>query len=115
MQIRSWCTIFDHNNNSTVLPEQVKANILNSYFASVGVKDNGVPLNNCREIHDGVKLDSIDFTPDKLLKIMHNVKQNSAPGPDGFSPALLKHFAHCLAYPLSAIYGKKNFSVYNQV
>jgi len=47
---------------------------------------------------------SIDFTPEKLLKIMRNVKQNSAPGPDGFPPLLLKYLAHCLAYPLSAIF-----------
>jgi len=67
-------TLFNHKNNSTVLTDQGKANVLNSYFASVGVKDNGVPVNNGREFSDGIKLDSIDFTPDKLLKIMRNVK-----------------------------------------
>ena len=90
--------------STLVLTDQGKANILNSYFASVGVKDNGVPLNNGRELSDSIKLDSIDFTPDKLLKIMRNVKQNSAPGPDGFPPVLLKKLSHCLAYPLSAVY-----------
>jgi len=84
--------LFDHKNNSTVLTDQGKANVLNSYFASVGVKDNGVPLNNGREFSDSIKLDSIDFTPGKLLKIMRKVKQNSAPGPDGFPPVLLKNY-----------------------
>jgi len=45
----------------------------------VGVKDNGKPLNICSDIPDGNELDSIDFTPEKLLKVTSNVKQNSAP------------------------------------
>ena len=61
-------------------------------------------MNNGQEFPDSIKLDSIDFTPDKLLKIMRNVKENSAPGPDGFPPVLLTNLAHCLAYPLAAIY-----------
>jgi len=47
---------------------------LNDYFTSVGVKDNGKTLNTCRDIADGAELDSIDFTPKKLLKVMRNVK-----------------------------------------
>jgi len=72
--------------------------IMNDYFTSVGVKDNGKPwTHTCRDIADGAELDSIDFTQEKLFKVMPNVKQNSAPGPDGFPPLLLKYLAHCLA------------------
>ena len=96
--------LFDQTSNKTVLTDQGKANVLNDYFTSVGVKDNGKPLNISRDNSDGTEMDSIDFTPVKLLKVMRNVKQNSAPGPDGFPSSLLKNLAHCLAYPLSAIF-----------
>jgi len=83
-------TLFDPKSNKTVLTDQWKATLLNDYFTSVGVKDNIKTLNTCRNIADGAELDSIDFTPEKLLKVMRNVKQNSAPGPDGCKESLLR-------------------------
>jgi len=43
----------DQTSNKTVLTDQGKANVLNDYFTSVGMKDNGKPLNISRDNSDG--------------------------------------------------------------
>jgi len=44
--------LFDPATNKSVLADQDKATLLNDYFSSVGVKDNGKTLDICREIAD---------------------------------------------------------------
>ena len=90
--------------NRTVASDQEKANLLNDYFASVGVIDDGKPLDVSPTTSRGTKLDSIAFTPDKLRKVMCKIKGNSSPGPDGYPPVLLKNLSHSLAQPLSVMF-----------
>ena len=59
-------------------------------IAIVGVVDDGKSLDVSSTTSCGIKLDSIAFTPEILLKVMRNIKRNSSPGPDGYPPVLLK-------------------------
>ena len=97
--------LYDHKGNRTVVSDQEKANLLNDVFASVGNVDDGKPLDVSSTTSRGIKLDSIAFTPEILLReLMRNIKSNSSPGPDGYPPTLLKNLSHSLAQPLSVIF-----------
>ena len=80
--------LYDRKSNRTITSDQQKANLLNGYFAAVGVVDDGKPLDVNSPTLSGTKLDSTAFTPEKLLKVMRNIKSNSSPGPDGYPPVL---------------------------
>jgi len=75
---------------TTVVSDQEKANLLNNFFASVGVVDDGKPLDVSSTTSRGIKLDSIAFTPEILLRVMRNIKSNSSPGPDNFDNRFCK-------------------------
>jgi len=98
------CALYDRKSNRTITSDQQKANLLNGYFAAVGVVDDGKPLDVSSPILSGIKLDSIAFTPEKLSKVMRDIKSNSSPRPDGYPPVLLKKLSCSLAQPLSVIF-----------
>ena len=93
-----------NSNKEHVTADGEKAKLLNEFFASVGVKDNGVPLNTAREVPDSVNLDTVQFTPEAITQAIRRIKPKSSPGPDGFPPSLIRNVASSLAYPLSMIY-----------
>jgi hypothetical protein len=79
-----------------------KANILNRYFISVGIVDDGLrpPLS----IHDNHSLVSVTFDPADVYSVLINLDGKSAPGPDGFPSILLVKIAAFLAFPLSLVF-----------
>ena len=54
--------LYDCKGNRTVASDQEKANLLNNYFASVGVVDDGKPLDVSSTTSRSIKLDSIAGT-----------------------------------------------------
>jgi hypothetical protein len=92
------------SNKEPVTDDSSKAKLLNEFFASVGVADNGKPLTLDREVPDNVSIDTIKFTPEAVKRAMNKIKPKSSSGPDGFPPLLVKKISRSLAYPLSAIY-----------
>jgi hypothetical protein len=58
-----------------------------------------------RVVPDGASLDTVDFSPAKVLAAIKKLKYNKSGGPDGFPPHLFKRLAPALAEPLSLIYG----------
>src|SRR5437870_3536539 len=89
-----------------------KANLLNDYFASVGVEDNGT-IPNLQPVDINNALSSVNFTPNRLFNIMRKLKNSLASGPDGFPPMFFKHLASCLSNPLSALF--KNIFEYETI
>ena len=49
-------------------------------------------------------LDSVSFSPDKLESLLSNIDSDSATGPDGISPRVLKTCSSALAHPLSVLF-----------
>ena len=84
-------------NSITVDNSEVKANILNEYFASVFTKEpNG----------DFCELEQRDIYSRKLevKKLLNELKTCQSPGPDGLHPRLLHELANELYLPLSIIF-----------
>ena len=80
-----------------------KASVLNNFFGSVGITDNGhQPTCTQPDIDDA--LCSVIFTPTAVLKAIKKTKNNNTSGPDGFPSTLVKNMYNALALPLSIIF-----------
>ena len=77
--------------------------LLNSEFQKVFTKESG---NSIPELPSaqGEELRSCSFTVEDVMKMISSLKAESAPGPDGVHPTVLKECAMVLAYPLFMIY-----------
>jgi hypothetical protein len=61
-------------NGNIVVDNQTKANLLNEFFASVGVADNGIDVDLKREVPENVSLDSVTFDPAVILRTIRRLK-----------------------------------------
>lgn len=79
------------------------AQLLNEYFGSVFTREdvNTVPR---KEAETAEKLNGIDIWERNIIEKIENLKQDSAPGPDGICPKLLKETATIVALPLRLIF-----------
>jgi hypothetical protein len=93
-----------NKENILVTDDNAKANVLNEFFASVCTADNGSTPSVRHVVPPDVKLDSVNFTCDAILKAMMKMKSNTSSGPDGFPPVILKKLGSSLALPLSLIF-----------
>ena len=66
--------ILKNSDGSDVTTDVGKANLLNSFFSSVNTQDNGVQLTFPPRVEDGIKLETIRFTPDALIRACKKVK-----------------------------------------
>jgi len=91
-------------SGKVVVTDSDKANLFNTYFASVGVVDNGKPP-KCDTMTDvGCKLDTVLFTERNVTVAIDKLKNNLSCGPDELPPLLFKRLKHCLARPLALVY-----------
>jgi hypothetical protein len=93
------------SDGNVVIDDGQRANLLNNYFSSVCTADDGNKPSICRVVPDGASLDTVDFSPAKVLAAIKKLKYSKSGGPDGFLPYLFKRLAPALAEPLSLIYG----------
>lgn len=91
-------------DNEPVNDDLSKAQLLNKFFASVSVPDNGIMPTVIEDIKIDSKLESVTFTRDKVLKAMKKLKSNLSSGPDGLPPVFFKRLNRSLADPLAMIY-----------
>ena len=72
------------NYNQPIIADNKKADLLNSYFESVYVDDNGIlPQCNSR-VNDGVKLDDVTFSPETIYHTIRNLKPKITCDPEGY-------------------------------
>ena len=84
-----------------------KANLLNEYFESVFINDDGNLPNLPSRLPTTTPptgINDITITPKILLPIMKKLRTNSAAGPDKFPPVLFKNTRDSLALPLSVLF-----------
>ena len=92
------------SNGDAIIEDSDKAELLNVYFESVYVDDNGV-LPECESrVSAGVKIDNVTFNPDTIHFIVKNLKSKTTRDPDGYPPILVKRLISSLTYPLSLIF-----------
>ena len=81
-----------------------KANLLNKYFASVNIIDNGLIPPAAKVMQYKSVLDSVVFTPGIVAKAIRKLKNNLSCGPDNIPPLFYKQTIDSIAVPLALIY-----------
>jgi len=92
------------SDGSIVLSDNAKGELLNEYFVSTGILDNGVLPPAKPLVADDTFLESVNCGKDKICKEIKWMKANGSAGPDGYPPILLKKFASSLVTPLLLLY-----------
>lgn len=99
------------DNEVIVSESEPMANLLSKQFSSVFSPQTGTIPPAHELFPDADFIDSsatclkdIVFDYDDIIKAINELSFTSAPGPDGYSPVLLKNCARTLCYPLYLIY-----------
>ena len=86
------------SDNDVVIDDGQRADLLNSYFSSVCTIDDGNMPPVSRVVQESVSLNTVDFSPAKVLAAIKKLKPNKSGGPDGFPPLLFKQLAPAFSY-----------------
>jgi hypothetical protein len=93
------------DDGTVVTSDRERAELLNKYFSSVCVHDDGKnPPSKRDTLRNGNLMDTAVFSADKVIHAMRKLKPNLSNGPDGFPPLLFVQLSNCLAEPLSLIF-----------
>jgi len=90
--------------SSLVSDNQAMADVLNDFFASVFVQEDGSLLVPEPGGENEFSLSSVVFTEGEVEKRLVCLGLTKSPGPDAVHPFLLKSFASVLASPISIIF-----------
>ena len=83
-----------------LVDDHSKAELLNSFFSSVGLSDNGSqPSFNKRTSDNKDEITDLRFTPEQVFKQLKKLKVNTAAGSDRLPPLFLKKLASAF-FPL---------------
>ena len=94
-----------NSRNELVISEIDKAEVLNDFFVSVGVVDNGVfPCLNSKSKHSVDKLSIVYADEGKVGRAIDRLKAKSSAGPDGLPPILFKQLKRSLTQPLCILF-----------
>jgi len=81
-----------------------QAVLLNDYFASTFVEDDGLLPEFPARVADNQILSTIPFSAIAILTKLKNLRESGAGGPDGLPPCVLKKLAPSIALPLSIMF-----------
>jgi hypothetical protein len=93
-------------NKRLITEEKEMAEELNKYFASVFTRESpdNVPEAEQQEIYTGMP--RIDVTREQIKAKINYIRKDSAPGPDGITPLMLKELEASILEPLEIIFKK---------
>jgi len=81
-----------------------KANVLNEYFASVCINDDGKLPPLSRRVPASASLDNIHFDTRTVLKVIRKIRPKLSQGPDRIPPYIIKNLGSSIAYPLARFF-----------
>ena len=82
-----------------------QAEILNEFYSSV-FTTGGASVEKQGERGEGGRLDDVIITESKVISVIEGLKENSACGPDGIPPRVIKELKNELARPLAILFRK---------
>ena len=85
--------------NEIVAEPQAQASILNKYYASVFTRSSREPPEPRDRTKNQNRLEEITITTEMVKNVIDELKEHSAPGPDGISPRVLKEIKDEIAEP----------------
>ena len=93
-------------NGNFIFDDKAKAELLNQYFHSVFISDNGIlPQFPSRfKTQNLPNLNDITFDTPDIIKILNKLKTNSAAGPDDLPPIFYNKTAKNIAYPIKQLF-----------
>jgi len=97
----------DSSNGELVSNHEKQANIINKHFSSIFTSDDGKQPTFVPRIDQHTFLDNIDFSVDKVRKVLLSLKPSLSAGPDGIPNIVL----YCSCFPLSYVF-EASFSTY---
>ena len=92
------------NNGETVVDNEAKANLLNQYFASVCVDDDGKQPKFERQVPKDINIDTVEFNKHNVYNVLKRLKPKMSTGPDGIPSVALKKLSSSLASPLATMF-----------
>ena len=96
--------ILEDDNGQYVTCDADKAELLNSYFSSVSVQDDSRNPAFKRCVADEIKIDTVQFSPARLLKICKKLNSKTTGDPDGYSNFLLKQIMPTISVPVCSLF-----------
>ena len=88
-----------------VVDAKEQADMLNAQYSSVFTVDDGAEIPELEpEIEVDKEKDTVTFTWEKVKKKLDGLNKDSAGGPDGIPPRILKEFSEELCKPLAILY-----------
>ena len=98
--------VLKNNKNEWVKDDSEKANLLNHYFRSVFVLDDGRDMIGEGEEGFSFDLNKYDITEEAIEDKLSKVKPDKSAGPDGIHPKVLYELRNVLKKPLKVLFIK---------
>ena len=109
MKTRSGIDSIQRPDGSTATSDQEKAELLNSYFASVFTDENQVSFPSIESEVSVPKLEDIIITTSIVFNELNKLKTDKSPGPEGWPLHIFKECSEQLSTPPLSILFNKSF------
>ena len=94
-----------NDDGDFIIQPREQAQAFSKFFASVFTCSDGDPPSKTA-INGNAWLNDIEVTEERVRELIDGMKENSAPGPDGFPPVLLKTLRDEIARPIAILFKK---------